>query len=173
MCLHPPQSLAESHLWVCRCQLLHSQHSLLPDFVPCPLMSGLLRPTSLGLKIWCWHCPCTCPLCSTLEHLLGFFESHWLKGPPQCWTHTPPLSHGRHSWHDFETVCHWLDAPSFYKKLKFVSFLNLALHSVDGYSWILPVAKLREILPVSWSTAISMHNGIVTMHIAHGSIWFF
>ena len=82
VCLYPPQSLAGSHLWVCRCQLSHSQHSLLPDFGPCPLRAALLKLTRLGLKIWCWHCPCTCLLCSTLEHMPDSFKSHRLKGLP-------------------------------------------------------------------------------------------
>ena len=81
VCLCPPQSLAWSHLWVCRCQLSHSQHSPSPDFGPCPLMAAaLLKLTSL--EIWWWHCPCTCLLCSTLEHMLDSFESHRLKSLP-------------------------------------------------------------------------------------------
>ena len=51
MCIYPPQSLAESHLCVCRCQLSHSQHSLLPDFGPCLLRTALLKLASLALNI--------------------------------------------------------------------------------------------------------------------------
>lgn len=80
VCLYPPQSLAGFHLWVYRCQLSHSQHSLLLDFGPCPLRAALLKLTSLGWEIWCWHCPCTCLLCSTLEHMLDDFERHRLEG---------------------------------------------------------------------------------------------
>ena len=135
MCIYPPQSLAGSHLWVCRCQLSHSQHSPMPDFVPCPFRTALLKLTSLGLKIWCWHCPCICDLCSSFEHmetLLRVIDSRVF--PLMLDTHICFVPHGL-SWHYFKTnFTDWVfSCPS---SLRAATSIEIPIFHQRGYFYL-------------------------------------